>query len=487
MTEQRNSGILLHVSSLPGPFASGVLGAEARGFIDQLAASGCKVWQFLPVGPTHDHGSPYESLSTFAGNPAFIDLRDCVTNQWLDAPTLQQVIAGTCNMDTALTKAAKGFFEQVENNQTLDKELNLFRCEHANWLEDFLLFFALKQAFNHKPWWQWPLPLRDREPEAMQAARHQYKDHIRQHLFEQFVFARQWQAIKLYAEHKSIQLFGDLPIYVAHDSADVWAHRELFTVNELGACDVVAGVPPDYFSESGQRWGNPLYRWDKVAENDFSWWIERVEHQLTRMHLMRIDHFRGLESCWAIPGDRQDGRIGEWLPVPGHELLMALKKKLGKLPFVAEDLGIITPEVDALRHGFNLPGMKILHFAFGSDEENPYLPHNHERSSVVYTGTHDNDTTLGWFASLPDDVHNHLAQHVDMQHDTMPWPLIHTAMASVAQLAIIPMQDVLALDSKARFNTPGTCDGNWSWRMQLEGMTDHGWQKIKGLNISCQR
>lgn len=478
---RRRAGILLHVTSLPGPMQQGVLDEEAHAFIDHLAAHDIAVWQFLPLGPTHGHGSPYESLSSFAGNPELIDLKACVQAGWLSQTSLEALLAGSISEDDARREAAAGFWQAVGKDAGLGAEVDAFRRDNADWLDDFALFMALKRHYRDAPWWQWPPPLRQRQPAALAAARKQHEVGVRQAIFEQFAFARQWQALRQHAEARNILLFGDVPIYVAHDSADVWSRRHFFTVNSEGLCEEVAGVPPDYFSATGQRWGNPLYRWDKLEADGFAWWIRRLQLQLERMHVARIDHFRGLEAYWAIPAASPDGRTGEWRPAPGKALLKALAEAFGALPLVAEDLGLITPAVHALRRAFGLPGMKILQFAFGGDADNPYLPHNHEAMSVVYTGTHDNDTTLGWWRHVKEPVRRHVLEYLGISEEDMPWPLIRSALASVARLAVVPSQDVLGLGSEARLNTPATVQGNWSWRLSGNYREASGWPRFRAM------
>jgi len=481
--EQRQSGVLLHLTSLPGPFKQGVLGKEALQFIDQIVAGGYRIWQFLPLGPTHSHGSPYESLSSSAGNPDLIDLRVANQKGWLTEKDIQGVIQGNLCLATARAKAALSFWKEVESNIELGEKVTLFRQENKVWLEDYALFASLKTVHEGMAWWQWPQALRDRQSEALHEASHTLLAHIHQVIFEQFLFAEQWQTIKNYAESRGVQLFGDLPIYVAHDSSDVWANREYFTINEEGLCDAVAGVPPDYFSETGQRWGNPLYLWDKMQHSGFEWWVERVRVQVKRMHMLRIDHFRGLEAYWAIPGHREDGIEGEWHKAPGDALLQALQDAFGQLPLIAEDLGMITEEVHVLRKKFNLPGMKILQFAFGGGADNPYLPHQHSHDMVTYTGTHDNDTTMGWWQTASEHERQHMLMYLDTTDEAMPWSMIRAALASPAILAIIPMQDLLELDSGARFNTPGTLDNNWCWRMPSIPEAEHDcWRHSQSLN-----
>lgn len=485
--DRRSSAVLLHITSLPGPFHKGVLGEEARSFIDDLARGGYSVWQFLPLGPTHGHGSPYESLSTFACNSELIDLRDCVSRGWLDASLLGTECSAEMHKSLR-DKAGEKFWTDVERAPALRQTVDTFQATHGYWLNDYALFAALKVAFHGHAWWQWPDALRDRASDALQAAREEHVDFIQQIVFEQFLFDQQWQSLKTYAESRSVQLFGDLPIYVAHDSSDVWAGREYFTVNKKGLCQDVAGVPPDYFSATGQRWGNPLYRWDKMQADGFAWWVRRVARQLELMHMLRIDHFRALEAFWAIPGESEDGIVGEWRPAPGEAMLQTLQDELGELPLIAEDLGIITDEVTALREAFGLPGMKILQFAFGGNDDNPYLPGNFGEDAVVYTGTHDNDTTMGWFNSADEHVCDHALQVLDAKAEDMPWALIESALSSPARLAVIPMQDLLALGSEAKFNTPGTLENNWSWRLSsLPDQNAECWVRSELLNREAQR
>ncbi len=485
--DHRRSAVLLHITSLPGPFHKGVLGKEAFDFIDTMLVGGFTVWQFLPLGPTHSHGSPYESLSTFAGNPELIDLRGCVQQGWLD----ESALSGECSAEQhriCRNQAGDRFWATVENDSALKYALESFQHQHAYWLDDFALFSTLKTVTHNHAWWQWSEALRDRVPEALTKAREEHQPLIRQVIFEQFLFAQQWQALKTYAESKDVLMFGDLPIYVAHDSADVWANPQFFTINTIGLCEEVAGVPPDYFSESGQRWGNPLYHWQTMQKDGFAWWINRVQRQLEWMHMLRLDHFRALEDFWVIPGNSEDGVLGTWRQAPGKLVLQALKDHLGSLPMIAEDLGNITREVTVLRQSFALPGMKILHFAFGGGNDNPYLPANHEENSVVYTGTHDNDTTMGWFSNADSNTQQHALTILGANAEDMPWALIACALASPAQLAVIPMQDLLELGSEAKFNTPGTLNGNWSWRLQaLPSLDAICWQKALVLNKKYSR
>jgi len=485
--DRRSSAVLLHITSLPGPFHKGVLGQEALTFIDSISTGGFRVWQFLPLGPTHGHGSPYESLSTFAGNPELIDLRPCLAAGWLPQDILLEDV--TAEQHARYRKqAAHQFWLDVQANAELTQQVLAFQTQHAHWLDDFSLFSALKSATNNAAWWQWTNDLRTRTQQVLDSARATHHTLVHQVIFEQFLFDKQWQAIKAYAESKDVLLFGDLPIYVAHDSADVWANPQFFTLDEQGECTEVAGVPADYFSKTGQRWGNPLYQWDVLEADGFNWWVQRIAHQLTRMHMLRIDHFLALEAFWVIPAESDTGLLGKWRKAPGQALLQTLQDKLGNLPLIAEDLGTITKEVTALRKQFGLPGMKILHFAFGGDDSNPYLPHNHEEDSVVYTGTHDNDTTMGWFESSEDHVQNHALEVLNAKAEDMPWVLIEAALASPALLSVIPIQDLLELGTEAKFNTPGTLEGNWSWRLEnIPDIKHVCWQKSLRLNQTYDR
>lgn len=484
---RRSAAVLLHITSLPGPFHKGVLGEEAFTFIDRIAAAGFSVWQFLPLGPTHGHGSPYESLSSFAGNPELLDLRDFVSHGWLDITDLAGPHTAASHASLR-ARASHLFWQQVATDESLRRAVELFEQHHISWLEDYALFATLKSLFANRAWWQWPHPLRDRDASSLETARSYNQDRIKQAIFEQFMFERQWSAVQAHARNRQVQLFGDLPIYVAHDSADVWAARRYFTVTDNGLCNEVAGVPPDYFSATGQRWGNPLYRWSRMEKNGFEWWVRRVRHQMEHMDILRIDHFRGLEAYWAIPGESTDGIIGEWRKAPGERLLQTLQQELGALRLVAEDLGIITDEVNHLRKTFALPGMKILQFAFGGDDHNPYLPCNHEEDSVVYTGTHDNDTTVGWFRSLDEHTQAHALRVLQAKPEDMPWAMIEAALQSPAMLAVIPMQDLLELGSEAKFNTPGTAVGNWCWRLgRIPDETSECWHKALVLNRKHRR
>jgi 4-alpha-glucanotransferase len=468
--DKRRSGILLHPTSLPGPFESGVIGNDAYRFIDFLADTGYSVWQTLPLGPTHGDGSPYQSLSVHAGNPRLIDLQWLVDKGWLAEQDLHNCYAEVIGRPKCISLAAEYFHHTAESVQ--QSAFEDFIRQQGFWLDDYALYCALKNKYHNKSWLDWPEALSSRNKEALLESHEQLKFEIFHYQFEQFLFFSQWLELKAYAQKKGIYLFGDLPIFVAHDSADVWARREFFQLDERGESTVVAGVPPDYFSATGQRWGNPHYRWDVMEEHQFSWWIERIKTQQLLFDLIRIDHFRGFEAYWEIPADAETAIDGHWVKAPGKKLLKALYKVYPELSLVAEDLGVITEKVDALRKHFSLPGMKILQFAFSGEASNPYLPHNHQINSVVYTGTHDNDTTLSWLNSLNDEEKQRIQQYFNYPYEKLQHVLMNTAMASVAKLAILPMQDILELGEGHRMNTPGTIEGNWRWRFQWETLTD---------------
>jgi 4-alpha-glucanotransferase len=460
---RRRAGVLLHITSLPGPGVVGDLGRDAYRFIDFLVASGMTVWQILPIGPTKHDNSPYQSSSVYAGNPRLISLEMLKERGWLgELP--DGVITDEFKKTTIKCCCKK--FQQCANEEEYH-DYQRFIAEQKHWLEDYALFKALGQE-EKTCWWDWHPTLRDREPQALAMARARLKDTIELVRFEQYLFYTQWMSLKHYANEKGVLLFGDVPIFVAHDSAEVWAHREIFDLLENGQPRVVAGVPPDYFSETGQRWGNPLYRWDMMVVDEFSFWVDRLKTQATLFDFLRIDHFRGFEAYWEIPAEEETAINGHWVEAPGEQLFGSLYRKLPHLELVAEDLGVITPQVEALRTAYDLPGMKILQFAFSGGPDNPYLPFHHTKDAVVYTGTHDNDTTLGWYKGLDDSTREFVDEYLGKPREVMPWPLIRSALASRANLAILPFQDVLGLDSDHRMNTPGTTEGNWGWRFDWE-------------------
>ena len=473
--DRRRAGILLHPTSLPGEVENGTLGAPALRFVDFLADGGFSVWQMLPLGPTHADRSPYQCLSVHAGNPRLISFAQVEAWGWLPHTTSLSVTSGAVRL-SLLAQAREAFLAQGGA-----RDLAAFDTAHAFWLDDYALYVALRQSQDNRAWWQWPEPLRDRDVAALAAARAQHADDMALVRFEQFIFFRQWQELRQTAQARGVLLFGDMPIFVAHDSADVWAQREYFDLDVIGNPRVVAGVPPDYFTSTGQRWGNPLYNWTRLQADGFRWWIERLRTQFSLFDLVRIDHFRGFEACWQIPADEDTAVNGRWEPTPGKALFQALQDEFGALPVVAEDLGLITPAVHRLREQFGLPGMRILQFAFDGGADNPYLPHNHDVNSVVYTGTHDNDTTLAWFENLSVDQQGVALDYLGHPGEAMPWPLIRAALASVARLAILPMQDVLQAGHGQRMNIPGSNKGNWQWRFSWEQVLPGLSARLHGL------
>jgi 4-alpha-glucanotransferase len=469
--QKRRAGVLLHITSLP----SGKLGEDAYRFVDLLKQAGVSVWQMLPLGPTHSDGSPYQCLSAHAGNTRLICMKMLEQQPWADA-----IETDGLNQSAKMARAYHQFLQQATGE---DKQaFSTYIESQQYWLDDYVMFREIRLLQQQTAWFEWPLPLRDRHQLALKKIRIEREDALKIRQFEQFMFAQQWQALKNYANKQGILLFGDMPIFVAHDSADVWANPELFTLDSEGQPQKVAGVPPDYFSETGQRWGNPLYRWDHHSKTDFLWWKQRLQTQLDLFDLIRIDHFRGFEACWEIPATCETAMDGEWVKAPGDALFSALLNTFGELPLVAEDLGIITDEVTALREKYGMPGMKILQFAFGGDASNPYLPHQHCQDSVAYTGTHDNDTTLGWFDSLDEHTKKHVYQYFGDTTESMPWLLIRATLQSVSELAVLPMQDLLALDGQHRMNIPGTIEDNWTWRFDWDMVNEHCAPKLKKLN-----
>ncbi len=476
----RAAGVLLHVTSLPGPLGIGDLGPAARRFVDFLAAARQGLWQILPLGPTGFGDSPYQCFSAFAGNPLLISPELLVEEGLLDAGDLRGAPSGDATrVDFAalipwkralLARAARRFAAEAGQGGAA-REYERFCSEHA-WLEDFALFMALKEAHRGAPWSAWGRDIARRAPGALERWRARLAAASHEQRFSQFVFHRQWRALRRHAAQRAVRLIGDLPIFVAHDSADVWANRELFSLDERGRPTVVAGVPPDYFSATGQLWGNPLYRWDVLAGRGYDWWIERLRGALELVDVVRIDHFIGFTRYWEVPGTAQDATQGRWVPGPGAALCRALREALGGLPIIAEDLGEVTPEVEALRDAFELPGMRVLQFAFGGDADNPFLPHNYPARCVAYTGTHDNDTALGWFAAAPAEERSFAQRYLARSGEDFAYDAIRAVMSSVAERAIVPVQDVLALGSEARMNRPGVADGNWAWRLAPDALGD---------------
>jgi 4-alpha-glucanotransferase len=481
----RKSGILLHPTSLPGELGIGNLGNGAYRFADFLAESGQQLWQILPLGPTGFGHSPYQTYSSMAGNPLLISLQACVEQGWLVSGDLQnspRFPAGRVDFDAVipfqrklLRKAAETFFQR--GSDPLRKEFEGFCAKENHWLETFASFAVLKEANENRSWTNWD-PGENAEAQD-----------ILDQKFIQFEFFRQWKALKKYCNERGIEIIGDIPIFVAHDSADVRANPQLFDLDEEGNPKTVAGVPPDYFSKTGQRWGNPLYRWDAMEETGYGWWIERVKSALNMVDVIRLDHFRGFEKYWRIPAECTTAVDGQWVEGPGDRLFQALEKSLGKLPFIAEDLGYITPEVHKLRDRWGFPGMRVLQFAFVDESPtNPHRPHNFIRNCVVYTGTHDNDTSAGWFAANARNrgraEREAALLYMGGNGDNVVWNFIRLALSSVANTAIVPMQDILGLGTEARMNRPSTIGNNWAWRMLEEDLNPqlaHGLHKMNQI------
>ncbi len=491
MNLDRRAGILLHPTSLPGPRGIGSLGDHALRWIDWLQEAGCAVWQVLPLGPTGYGDSPYQSFSSFAGNAMLIDLDRLVVDGLLvrgeitGAPSRRST---RVDFDRLIPWKA-GLLELAQERLTVGHPLcaDFTEFVHTNrmWLDDYTLFRALKGAFNGRPWYAWPAEVRDRDPAALESARETLAGPIRNFEVRQWLFFRQWSQLRAGARDRGIEIFGDIPLYVAHDSADVWANRHLFALGPDGRALEVAGVPPDYFSDTGQLWGNPIYRWDEHAATGYRWWIDRVAAALRLVDLIRIDHFRGFADYWAVPGDAETAITGEWRDGPGRAVFDALEAELGEIPVIAEDLGDLSPAVFVLRDELELPGMNILQFAFDGDPDNRFLPERIVEQSVAYTGTHDNDTTLGWFRSAEPDERARLRTYSD--RPDVNWVLIEMALASKAFLAIAPMQDILDLGGSERMNTPGRAGGNWRWRMRRHALTPDLAARVRELTAETGR
>jgi 4-alpha-glucanotransferase len=488
---RRTSGILLHPTSLPSRFGVGDLGSEAYRFIDFLADTGQQLWQVLPLGPTGFGNSPYMCYSAMAGNPLLISLdilRDRGLLQEEDFLGLPDFPRDRVEYDLVadvktnlLRKACRNFIDDATPEQK--EEFQQFHDSKAYWLEDYALFMALKQDQGGGSWHTWEPAIAKRDPEALAFYARKLAGEIFFHKYLQFEFFRQWSDLKRYANDRQIFIIGDIPIYVAHDSADVWSQSATFSLDvRTREAAIMAGVPPDYFSATGQLWGNPTYNWGHLKKRKFDWWIQRFRTLLDYIDIIRIDHFRGFEAFWAVPKGETTAMRGRWVKAPGAQFFETLQQELGNLPVLAEDLGVITPEVEALRDRFEFPGMKVLHFAFGSDPANPFLPFNYPRNCVVYTGTHDNNTTVGWFQSLPDYDRDNLKNYMGcISEDGIHWDLIRLAMSSIANMAIMPLQDVLGLGEDARMNFPSKAEGNWAWRYDPNTLTQEMRDRLRTL------
>jgi 4-alpha-glucanotransferase len=494
MRFERASGILLHPTSLPGPYGIGDLGPAAFRWLDWLSGTGCKLWQVLPLGPTGYGDSPYQCFSAFAGNPYLISPDFLLRDNLLHANDLiEKLDFDPHKVDYGrlipwkLNLLERAFNRFVADSGSFNRDFDSFCVANASWLEDYALFMAIKEAHGGGPWQDWPESLRKREPAALYEARTSLKDAILRFTFYQFIFFRQWNALRDYAHQKGLRIIGDAPIFVAMDSSDVWSHPGLFFLDPDGRPTVVAGVPPDYFSPTGQMWGNPLYRWEAHKSTGYAWWLERLRATLATVDIVRIDHFRGFAGYWEIPYGNPTAEIGRWVPGPGAELFKAISASLGMdLPIIAEDLGVITPDVVALRDQFDLPGMKILQFAF-SGPDNVFLPHHYPQNCVAYTGTHDNDTSRGWYKTGPENEKDFARRYLRVDGSDFAWDLIRAVWHSTAAFAVAPMQDWLNLGTEARFNFPSRLGGNWDWRITDEALNAELQSSIRELNWLYQR
>jgi 4-alpha-glucanotransferase len=495
MLTQRSSGILMHPTSLPSRGGIGDLGPAAYQFIDWLAAAKQTVWQVLPIGPAGYGNSPYSCTSAFAGNVLMISLERLVERGYLEGARLDGSKNGTTPVDydavrayklPLLREAARNFLRS--ENRTSRERFEAFSSENEWWLEDYALFSVLREHFSESAWNSWPTDIRGRKPETLEELRAELKDPIALERVLQFAFFEQWKSLREYCSPRGIRIVGDVAIFVSYDSADVWTHPDIFRLDHDLSPLVVAGVPPDAFSETGQRWGNPLYDWDALKARGYDWWVERMKWAVETCDIVRLDHFRGFEACWEIPADEPTAINGHWTPGPNEDLFKRLKAALGTLPFIAEDLGYITPEVRELRKKVKIPGMKVMQFGFGNKGAHIYLPHMFTPDSVVYTGTHDNDTTVGWWANSATEAEKEWAvQYLGQTSEGINWAFIRSAFSSVAELAVIPVQDVLGLDSDARMNIPSKPGGNWTWRLHPEALTPGIAERLALLTVVTDR
>jgi 4-alpha-glucanotransferase len=501
MTLKRSSGILLHPTSLPGPYGIGDLGPQAHRFIDWLSACGCKLWQVLPLGPTGYGDSPYQCFSAFAGNPYLISPQELINDGLLAKEDLKEIPDISASrvdfgqlIPWKLDLLQKAFSRFLSSPDHLREVFDYFCAENAFWLDDFALFMALKEKNGGYAWNSWPQALRSRKKTALAKARKELSDGVMRYSFYQFLFFRQWNKVRTYANERGIQIIGDIPIFVAHDSADVWSHPDLFYLDKNGSPTVVAGVPPDAFSSTGQLWGNPLYNWDIHKKDGYAWWLSRVRASLQTVDVLRFDHFRGFAGYYEIPAGLATAEYGRWVPGPGKDLFRAVDNYLGDglikpgtgLPIIAEDLGLITPDVIELLEAFELPGMRVLQFGF-SGPDNPFLPHNYVPNCVAYTGTHDNDTAFGWLATASEQEREFAFRYLGVDGHDFAWDLIRGVWKSVAVFAITPMQDVLGLGGEARMNFPSKLGGNWAWRMNETNLHEELAGKLRELNWLCNR
>jgi 4-alpha-glucanotransferase len=495
MLTERGSGILLHPTSLPGPSGSGDFGPDAYSFVDWLVSAGQTYWQVLPLGEIGPGNSPYMSSSAFAGNILLIDLTDLASHGWLlesDLDTHPEFEPGRVDFTLMqpfrverLRRAARNFFARYHADT--HRDYSEFCSAEKEWLDDYALFMTISERENWREWNHWPKELVYREAQALQDVQKDNAEEIGFWKFCQWRFARQWEKLRRYANEHGVHIIGDVPIFVAYQSADVWSHQALFELDENGRPVVVAGVPPDYFSETGQLWGNPLYRWDEHEKTGYAWWISRLRHAFQQADLVRIDHFRGFSAYWEIPADAPNAINGRWVAGPGEKLFEAFAQAFPQLPIIAEDLGVITPDVTALRDKFKLPGMRVLQFAFGDGDGNHFLPHHYVPNTIAYTGTHDNDTSLSWWSSIPDHVRNFASQYLRSDGEAVQWSMMTALSGSVANVVIFPMQDVLGLSGEHRMNFPGKPTGNWGWRFCWDQIQTEHTQALARMSMEYHR
>ena len=491
----RSCGTLVHPTSFPSRYGMGDLGKEAETFIHLLAETGQTIWQVLPLGPVGYGNSPYASYSAFAGNHYLISPDLLVEKQLLkqqEADAAQLPVTTRADYDNAYKNkdhlyrlAAERFYKHASRDEM--KKLEEFKKANSYWLEDYALFITCSKLNQRKPWNQWESALAQRKPESIQSLKKKNAGEIQFQVWLQYEFFAQWNALKTLANKLGVRVIGDIPIFVDHNSADVWANPHYFEVDELGNRKLVAGVPPDYFSETGQLWGNPLYKWDLLEKDDFSWWVERFRQMFELFDAIRVDHFRGFDAYWEVSAKEKTAIHGKWVPGPGKKLFKSIKEQLGELPIIAEDLGVMTSSVEELRDSFYFPGMKILQFAFDGDPANSFLPHNYTRNCVVYTGTHDNDTTIGWYTTAPEEERHRAREYSQSSGTEIQWDLIRLALFSVADQAIFPLQDFMSLDGSHRMNIPGTALNNWMWRYTPEMLEQMDKNRIKAMVYQTNR
>jgi len=495
MTFKRSSGIILHPTSLPGPDGIGDLGPEAYRWVDFLSQAGCGLWQVLPLGPTGYGDSPYQCFSAFAGNPFLVspalllDQKLLTRKDLLDRPNFpaDRVDFGpVIEWKIKLLDRAYRHFLKSKNQQIIQNYTDFCNLQ-SSWLDDYALFMAIKEDQGGRSWDNWPVELRSRNTESLREFSGMKSDAIQKQKFRQFLFFDQWQRVRNYAHNKNIHIIGDIPIFVAYDSADAWAHPELFFLDRKGKPTCVAGVPPDYFSPTGQLWGNPLYRWNIHKKTGYTWWLERVKAVLNVVDFIRLDHFRGFAGYWEVPAGMPTAEIGRWVKGPGKDLFKAIERTFASLPILAEDLGEITPDVIELRDSLGLPGMKILQFGFSSTPDDPFLPHNYPVHCVSYTGTHDNDTARGWYESASEKEKDFCRRYLGRSGDDISWDMIRAIWSSSSIFALAPMQDLLSLGNEGRMNFPGKAAGNWGWRYTNEKVNWTLTSRLKEMNFFYSR